>query len=232
MSGTLIRLVLVEGNPNGLKTVELSNKTIYGTIFPRTKLKSFLDRSESEKLGCYILLGKDLQQLEQLNVYIGESENVGERLKSHAFGNSQKEFWDEVIVFTSKDDYITKTQIRYLESAIHSLAEEAGLVKLVNTQTPVIPNLSEVDNAEMEDFLKGIRLILSSLGIDMLESKRVGKAEEKTEKEILYQFNMKGAITHMRIEEDQFVVLKGSTAVIKNRKSAKNPIIKLRADLV
>lgn len=46
----------------------------------------------------------------------------------------------------------------------------------------------------------------------MLESKRVGKVEENTKKEIHYQFNMKDATDNLRIDEDQFVVLKGSTA--------------------
>lgn len=32
-SGSLIRLFLVDGNPKGLRTVELSNMTIYATYF-------------------------------------------------------------------------------------------------------------------------------------------------------------------------------------------------------
>ena len=51
MSGKLIRLFLVDGNSSGLKTVELQNMTIYTTIFPRTKLKEFLQRDESTKQG-------------------------------------------------------------------------------------------------------------------------------------------------------------------------------------
>ena len=31
--GNLIRLFLVDGSPNGLKTIEISNMTIYTTIF-------------------------------------------------------------------------------------------------------------------------------------------------------------------------------------------------------
>src|SRR5699024_4241442 len=106
-----LRLFLVDENPNGLRTVEISNMTIYTTIFPRSKLKDFLKRKESKKPGCYILLGDDIDNPDQTIAYIGEGESVQTRLKSHANGEHQKDFWDEAIVFTSKDDYITKTQI-------------------------------------------------------------------------------------------------------------------------
>ena len=108
MSGKLIRLFLVDGNPNGLRTIEISNMTIYATIFPRIKLKEFLNRSEAKKPGSYILFGNDINNLTETIAYIGEGDPVSERLKAHASGSSQKDFWNEAIVLTSKDDYITK----------------------------------------------------------------------------------------------------------------------------
>lgn len=194
MAGKLIRLFLVDGNPKGLRTLEISNMTIYTTIFPRSKLKQFLHRDESRKAGCYILIGHDLATPEKLTVYVGEGETVGDRLKSHSTGRAQKEFWDEAIVFTSKDDYLTKTQIQYLESELCRLAEEAGEIILDNGNRPTKPVLSEVDNAEMEQFLN--------------------------------------AKAKMKIQEDQYVVLKGSTAVVENRPSAGNSIKSLRQRLI
>lgn len=155
MSGKLIRLFLVDGNPNGLRTMEISNMTIYATIFPRTKLKDFLEREEAKKPGSYILLGNGIQDPTEIIAYIGEGDPVESRLKAHATGKNQKDFWNEAIVFTSKDDYITKTQIQYLESEIYRLALEADKVKLDNAQVPAKPNLSEVDNSEMKHFWRG-----------------------------------------------------------------------------
>lgn len=233
MSGMLIRLFLVDGNPNGLRTVELSNMTIYTTAFPRAKLKEFLDRSESKKAGCYILMGNDIERPEVTKIYIGEGEDVGERLKSHAFGDKQKEFWDEVLVFTSKDDYITKTQIQYLESELYRLAKEADKAILDNRNQPSKPNLSEVDNAEMEQFLDVITLIMSSIGIDVLESKKVMEKEEnKFKKEKIYTFTIKEAVAKMKIEEDKYIVLKNSTAVIENRPSVGKGIKNMRNKLL
>jgi len=90
LAGSLIRLFLVDENPNGLKTVEISNMTIFTTMFPRTKLKNFLDREEAERPGCYILLGNNIDNPEETVAYIRESESVKNRLRSHADGKTKK----------------------------------------------------------------------------------------------------------------------------------------------
>lgn len=233
MTGSLIRLFLVDGNPNGLKTLEISNMTIYTTIFPRTKLKDFLSRKESYKPGCYILLGDSMENPDKKIIYVGEGESVRTRLKSHSHGEKQKDFWDEAIVFTSKDDYITKTQIQYLESEVYKLVSEAESAELDNSQIPSSPNLSEVDTAEMKQFLDAIKLIMSSVGIDILEPKRIESTiKESQAKEIIYEFSVHDAKAKMKIKDDKYIVIKGSTAVMKDRPSAQAAIKKMRKSLI
>lgn len=229
---SLIRLFLVDGNPNGLRTVEISNMTIYTTIFPRTKLKDFLKRKESSKPGCYILLGTSFEDTEQIVTYVGEGESVDTRLRSHSQGDKQKDFWDQAIVFTSKDDYITKTQIQYLESELYSLIRDARKAKLENTQTPSSPNLSEVDTAEMKHFLSAIRLIMASIGMDILEPKRIEPKITQEEEAVIYEFRNHDAHGRMKIDEDKYIVLRGSTAVTKERPSSSKGIIQMRKTLI
>ncbi len=119
MAGKLIRLYLTDGQPNGLRTVEISNMTIHGTIFPRTQLEQFMKRDTANKPGVYMLLGPDEHDLEKTVLYIGQGDPVLPRLRDHA---RKKEFWTEAIVFSSKDDYLTKTQIKYLEAEIYALS--------------------------------------------------------------------------------------------------------------
>jgi excinuclease UvrABC nuclease subunit len=106
------------------------------------------------KPGVYILHGVDVENPDQLVIYIGEGDPVLPRLKSHA---NKKDFWTEAIVFTSKDDYLTKTQIQYLESELITQAKEAYRALLDNTNTPTKPNISEVDKAEVDQFIDGIK---------------------------------------------------------------------------
>src|SRR5699024_7054512 len=204
----------------------------YTTIFPRTKLKDFLARNESKKPGCYILLGNSIDDPDKRVVYVGEGESVDTRLKSHSHGEKQKDFWEEAIVFTSKDDYITKTQIQYLESKIYKFVHEAERAKLENNQIPSSPNLSEVDTAEMEHFLSDIKLILSSVGINILEPKRIDSTVEIPKEEIIYEFSVNNARAKMKIVEDRYIVLQGSTAVIQDRPSVSPAIKRMRESLV
>lgn len=179
----------------------------------------------------YILLGDSIEVIDETIVYVGEGDPVSPRLRSHSIN---KEFWTEAIVFTSKDNYLTKTQIQYLEAEIVRLISESKNVILDNTQMPTKPNISEVDSAEVRQFMDTIKLILSSLGISILEPAiaeiKTKKDEEIESKEfILTNKNLKAK---MVIENDKYVVLKESKAVINNRASCSVGIKKIRGELV
>lgn len=49
--------------------------------------------------GVYFLFGRN-DETDEEQVYIGEAENIFNRLKQHL---SEKDFWTECIVFISKD---------------------------------------------------------------------------------------------------------------------------------
>jgi hypothetical protein len=112
--GKTIRLFLVEGNTNGLISAELSNWTGKAFKIPRIKVKEYLSREEFRNPGIYILFGKNEKNEDA--AYIGEGEPVIERIKDHL---SKKEFWNEVILFVSKDKYLNKASIKYLENRLH-----------------------------------------------------------------------------------------------------------------
>ncbi len=228
MSGKLIRLFLTDGQPNGLRTVEISNMTIHGTIFPRTQLDGFMKREAANKPGVYMLIGQDEQDLETIALYIGQGDPVLPRLRDHA---RNKEFWTEAIVFSSKDDYLTKTQVKYLEADLYALAKEAYRAKLDNTQAPTRPNISEVDKAEVNQFLEAIKLLLLALGRDILEPRILTEANTGVS-ETIFELKNKNAFARMAVINNKYVVLKGSTAVRENRRSIAPFLVKLRQDLV
>lgn len=80
--------------------------------------------------------------------------------------------------------------------------------------------------------MEGAKLILSSVGIDILESQKIVKINPDKKKERFFHFNIKNAKAKMKIEEEKFIVLKGSTAVIENRPSADASIINMRNRLI
>ena len=114
--GKLIRLFMIDDIPDGLRTMEISNMTVKATMFPRPLLKKFGQREDSNKPGVYMLYGDPLNDLSKPMLYIGEGDPVIDRLKNHS---TNKDFWTEAFVFTSKDGYLTKTQIQFFRITIN-----------------------------------------------------------------------------------------------------------------
>ena len=165
MNGKQIRLFLVDGTPGGLLTAEIMNWTGHVIAAPRTDLAALLKRQEVQRTGIYLLLGEDPDVPGRQLVYIGEGDDVGKRLASHARDQS-KDFWDRAVVLTSKDMNLTKAHARYLESRFIALASEAGRSRLTNGTSPEPIQLPEADVSDMEYFVAQAKIVLPVLGIN------------------------------------------------------------------
>jgi len=226
--GKLIRLFLTDDKPDGLRTAEIPNMMVMATLFPRTLLDDFSSREEAKKPGVYMLYGSPLDDNSKPILYIGEGDPVITRLKDHS---TKKDFWTEAFVFTSKDGYITKTQIKYLESRLILLAQEADRVQLDNINASGEPTLSEVDRAEVEQFCVSIQVLAKAMRLNFFEP-LARPSQAPSANEIVYSFETKGLRGKMAIREGQYVILSGSTASLNHLPSSNNAIKKLRGDLV
>lgn len=210
MEAATIKLFLVHGNPNGLRTAELSNWSGKAISAPRNEISALLQREELTSPGIYLLTGEDANSGEK-TIYIGEAEDVKKRLKSHI----EKDFWNSATVFVSKDDNLTKSHIRYLEGKLISKALESPDSSVVNSVSSGA-KLPESDTAEMDIFLQKTLQLLPVLGItDFAISSEIPTKEE----EILY-CKIKGLTAKGKRTSGGFTVFKGSQAVLEHRPSA------------
>lgn len=109
--GKTIKIFLIDGDPNGRMSCELSNWTGKAYKIPRIKIKECTDREDLVSTGVYLLFGKDDEGKDQ--VYIGEAETILKRLNQHL---TQKDFWHETIVFISKDENLNKPILNTLKT--------------------------------------------------------------------------------------------------------------------
>ncbi|MEN7547222.1 GIY-YIG nuclease family protein [Rapidithrix thailandica] len=130
--GKTIKLFLIDGDSNGRMTCELSNWSGKAYKIPRIRINECKDREELKSPGVYLLFGKD--ETGQDLVYIGEAEVVFKRLKQHL---NQKDFWNEAIVFISKDENLNKAHIKYLENRLYELALSVHRYQLENSVIPI-----------------------------------------------------------------------------------------------
>ena len=215
MSGKQIKLFLVDGTPGGLTTAEITNWTGHVLQARRSDLADLLKRDESQRSGVYLLLGDDEAAVGETRCYIGEADVVADRLRHH---HRDKDFWDRVVVITSKDHNLTKSHGRYLESRLISLATQAGRVTLENGTSPPVPALPEADASDMDDFVGQLQIVLPVLGVNAIRVRpslvSASANVEVTESPIFYLRNARSAVDARAQQIDgEFTMLEGSVVI-------------------
>ena len=212
MPSATIKLFLVHEDAKRLRTAELSNWTGKAVAGPRSELDGVLTRDEAGKSGIYFLSGTDSESGKPA-VYIGEAESIRDRLRVHL----DKDFWNHVLFFISKDENLTKAHVRYLEGRLIEQAKAAGRAKVMNSQLGG-SKLPESDREDMEIFLQRIQQLMPVLGADALVP--IGSTPtDHIERQLLF-CEIKGLKATGHLTPTGIVVLKGSQAVLKERASA------------
>lgn len=213
MQTATLKIFLVFGDPKRLRTAELSNWTGKAVAGPRSEFEKLLEREESINPGVYFLSGTD-PDTNQNALYIGEAECIKDRIKSHL----SRDFWNNIAFFITKDENLTKAHIRYLEGRLIEIAKLADRAKVMNSQSSGA-KLPESDREDMEVFLEKMLQVLPVLGIEAFVQ-RTSKVESEAEREML-TCKIKNITASGYLTPNGIVVLAGSSAVLKERSSAK-----------
>lgn len=204
MRGKTIRQFLIDGTADGRWLCDLSNWTGKAYKVPRTYVNVCSDRKDLSNSGVCFLFGVN-DETDMPQVYIGETENILERVKKHV---AEKDFWTEFIAFISKDNNLNRAHIKYLERNLYWLAKESKRYEVLNANIPAGANISEMDRAEMDEYIDNMRLLLSVLGHRVLEPSVV---KTKSKKELLFLLQDRNGVKAVGKQTSEgFAVLKGS----------------------
>jgi hypothetical protein len=174
-TGRSLQLYFIDGKPEGMQTAEVFNWTGHVLMTPRTRIAEALKRKEAQYTGIYLLLGeKDGEPL----TYIGESENIADRIRSH---DQRKDWWTKAVIVTTGANNLHKAHVKYLEARLVETAKEVGRMPLENGNTPPRASLTEADQANMEAFLDYLLMVLPAVRIDMfLEYTKPSRPQRET----------------------------------------------------
>ena len=207
--GKSIELFLVNGTADSLIIAELSNWNGKAIKIPRIEISS-CDRDDINQVGVYFLFCKEDDGSD--SVYIGEAENVKDRLVQHLRdyqSEKEKYYWSTAVVFIGRD--LNKALIRYLENRFVEIARASKryLVLTKNTYRNTVMKESQI--AVMEEFVDNVKILINALGYKVLESfAQVDSSTMSIDDELLYitsgSVNATGKVT-----AEGFVVFAGAT---------------------
>ncbi len=214
--GKKLTVYLIDGTEYGPRIGEIGNWVGKAIFCSRASINKLIQRDEFNNPGIYCLKGDSTNEIYEEHVYIGEAENIRSRLKQH-LSDRNRDF-KEIVFFVSKDELLTKTQIKYLESRLVQLAMEAKSANIENNNKPSLPILHEADISDMEYFLEQIRLILPIMGFKFLISSTITNKPKENKycrvKFATYTIKTKTFNSTM-IETDQgYIICKDSEAKI------------------
>ena len=211
--------IFIDESRKNLKTIELLNWV--GKIFIGNRKHVDIIQQIPELVqstGIYLLLGNDTQTNERF-LYIGEADNIAQRIKQHS-NDKKKEWFEEFIVFVSTDKNLTKAHVRYLEKNMYELSlKNLTTIKLKNNCCPPGSNLSEYDIAYMKEFLNNMIFILNNLRIiDFVKTNNNYNIKNEDNSNIFYlnltqdRVDKNGNIIKARLNiiDNGYILLKGS----------------------
>lgn len=207
--GKLIELFLVNGTADSLTIAELSNWNGKAIKIPRIEVSS-CNRDDITQAGVYFLFCKEDDGSD--SVYIGEAENVKERLVQHLRdyqSEKEKYYWNTAVIFTGSG--LNKALIRYLENRFVEIARNSKRYLVLTKNTYRNTVMKESQRAVMEEFVDNVEILINALGYKVLEPLvQKDLSSTQVDNESLYvtsgSVNATGKVT-----SEGFVVFAGST---------------------
>lgn len=220
-----------DGSPTGLRTAEIGMSTVKAVSCSRTALAQLAKRDEAKRTGVYILVGADPGIVGRKAIYVGEGDAVLDRIASHD-KDPTKDFFEQVVLFVSKDENLTKAHVRWLEARLVSQARAAKRATVVNGNEPSGGSLPEADAAEMGEFLEQAVLLAATIGLNFFEAASAetpAKGATATTYEVFLRGE--GFDATAVLVEGEVVVRQGSIARKKEAPSLNPNSVALRAEL-
>ncbi|CAL2087266.1 GIY-YIG nuclease family protein [Tenacibaculum sp. 190524A05c] len=221
--GKTVKLFFEEGNHHGIIQAEMINWTGYVIAAPRTALADLYKMNDIDKAGIYFLVSD-----EEKKVYVGETMNGINRLKDH---DDKKDFWDKLILVQTKDFNLTKTHCSYLEYRCAQLIEKTFYnlenKKSLNDYTGILPR---PDISDMEVFVENLSFILPATGVNILQP--IITKQDKTKAVAEFEMNNRFVKAEAYIQDDLFIIKKGSIGKEKSSPSLYETIREKRNALI
>ena len=153
-----INLLLNDGTLKGVMSMEDSswNK---GELYsaPRESVDALISSDACSQYGVYLLLSEDM-------VYVGQASDLSKRIKQHLMGKS---WWERVVVLTTSDDSLNRSDIDYIEAKLISKATETGRIDCENKTMGNKQKVTKFRKVELDQYMEEALFLLELIGINV-----------------------------------------------------------------
>lgn len=167
-----INLLLNDGTLKGVMSMEDSswNK---GELYsaPRESVDALISSDACSQYGVYLLLSENM-------VYVGQASDLSKRIKQHILG---KDWWERVVVLTTSDDSLNRSDIDYIEGQLILKATETGRIDCENKTMGNKQKVTKFRKVELDQYLEEAMFLLELIGINVFcENEKVTDSHRTT----------------------------------------------------
>jgi hypothetical protein len=209
-----LKVFVMGQDPRSLKSIELLNWTGLAFVGRRSQIAQARERAELQEAGVYMLIGDDEAANGLVDIYVGETDDFSKRINDHV---SKKDWWDTFVVFVSKDRYLTKAHVKWLERALYKSAKQAvGTLNVRNDNEPNGASLPESDEHAMKEFYENLIFMLETMGHTYFDTGARGDSAKDANAAALFQMTLPKEVGRgdlkgfLEVRDGSFVLLKGS----------------------
>jgi hypothetical protein len=176
VSVRLIRITLLEGDPEGLRSASLAGRTTILIGCPWSRLKMLLGRPEANRPAVYFMVGVPLppDEIEESSIemktesdevaYIGECDSLVNRFAQHSQARAAD--WGQIFLATTTETTFNKAHARLAEHLLCNRARSAGRAELyTKTTSPGNIGADLGDMAYTHEFVENVATLAQALGI-------------------------------------------------------------------
>ena len=160
-----INLLSYEGDLEGVISIEDSSWNS-GELYsaPRDSVSELLETDACKKYGVYLLFSKSM-------VYVGQSSDLSKRITQHTVG---KDWWESVVILTTKDDSLTHSDIDYLESVLSDKAFKINRLDCDNKNKGNNPKVTKFQKVVLDQYLEEALFLMQLIGITVFSDNKSG----------------------------------------------------------
>jgi hypothetical protein len=240
--GRVVKIFITGQDPRSLRTVELDNWTGVAITGQPEFFKKALE-AEVLSRSCVYLLIRSSADDDLPEIYVGESDDFSQRYLTGKFPID----FDSFLIFTSKDDNLTRAHVKWLERELWSILKgNSGKVVVANTNKPTGSNLPRADIATMRTYLSNTIYVLEALGYDLFSVQERTSASPSSNQMDLQSSETSGLRldlystlprrpedrAFLRYEKGAYTLLQGSKINAKVTESLPANVRKLRDQLI